>query len=141
MSDDVRSHAVDTRGATAMAGDGAGVAQRFAVSAARLLQDWKAAHARAVAYLEALGLPEDEREPLAAHAVERAVEGTGDAVAATLDAIRELVRPGGATSADEFRTWRLNRALAGLAPESEAPDRAPTSPMRDGVLCSAPPLA
>ena len=50
-------------------GDGAAAARRFAVSAARLLQDWKAAHTRAVAYLEALGMPEGEREALAARAV------------------------------------------------------------------------
>ena len=123
-------------------GDGAAAARRFAVSAARLLQDWKAAHARAVAYLEALGMPEGEREALAARAVERAVEGTGDAVAATLDAVRALVGEGPATGdADEFRAWRLERALAGRAPRSETAGRPSTSPMRDGVLCSAPPLA
>ena len=123
-------------------GDGAAATRRFAVSAARLLQDWKAAHTRAVAYLEALGMPEGEREALAARAVERAVEGTGDAVAATLDAVRALVGEGRATGdADEFRAWRLERALAGRAPRSETAGRPSTSPMRDGVLCSAPPLA
>src|SRR5207249_1281150 len=42
---------------------------------------------------------------------------------------------------DEFRAWRLERALAGRAPRSETAGRPSTSPMRDGVLCSAPPLA
>ena len=102
MSDDVHFPAFQAPDGTAGRGSD-GAARRFAVSAARLLQDWKAAHARAVAYLEALGVPEDERESLAAHAVERAVEGTGDAVAATLDALRQLVCESGDAGAGAFR--------------------------------------
>jgi len=39
----------------------------------RLLQDWKVAHVRAVAYLAALGVPVAERDALAREAVARAV--------------------------------------------------------------------
>src|SRR5438552_1576287 len=140
MSDDVHFPAFRAPDGTAGRGSD-GAARRFAVSAARLLQDWKAAHARAVAYLEALGVPEDERESLAAHAVERAVEGTGDAVAATLDALRQLVCESGDAGAGAFRAWRLNRALAGLAPGTDAAPGLSPIPLRDGTLCAAPPLA
>ena len=105
MSDDLYSHAIGARGRTAARGDST-AARRFAVSAERLLQDWKAAHSRAVAYLEALGVPEGERDALAGRAVERAVEDTGEAVAATLRAVRELLAGGGG---DEFRTWHLRQ--------------------------------
>jgi len=125
VSDDLHPHAIGTRGQAAARTDGT-AARRFAVSAERLLQDWKAAHARAVAYLEALGVAEEERDGLAACAVERAVEGTGEAVSATLRAVRELVAGG---SRDEFRAWRLERLLA--------PGPRPSA---DGTLCSAPPL-
>ena len=140
MSDDVHFPAFQAPDGTAGRGSD-GAARLFAVSAARLLQDWKAAHARAVAYLEALGVPEDERESLAAHAVERAVEGTGDAVAATLDALRQLVCESGDAGAGAFRAWRLNRALAGLAPGTDAAPGLSPIPLRDGTLCAAPPLA
>ena len=128
MSDDLYSHAIGARGRTAAGGDGT-AARRFAVSAERLLQDWKAAHSRAVAYLEALGVPEDERDALAGCAVERAVEDTGEAVAATLRAVRELLAGG---AGDEFRTWRLERLLPST-------DR-PSGPLADGIVCSVPPL-
>ncbi|MBY0275651.1 hypothetical protein K2Z84_09925, partial [Candidatus Binatia bacterium] len=40
------------------------------VPADRLLQDWQGAHARAVAYLGALGVAEGERKTLATQAVQ-----------------------------------------------------------------------
>ena len=43
----------------------------------RLLQDWKAAYDRACAYLEALGVPENERDALATRAVELALTRFG----------------------------------------------------------------
>jgi membrane glycosyltransferase len=117
--------------------DGTGHNRRFDVPADRLLQDWRQAHARAVAYGVALGLPLDECEELATEAVERTLgepwDGEMDAVGATLGALRTLVqerRPG--ASADGFVGWRLGRAL-GDAPPGRA--------RRDGGLCSAPSLS
>ncbi|HYC24025.1 MAG TPA: glucans biosynthesis glucosyltransferase MdoH [Candidatus Bathyarchaeia archaeon] len=70
--------------------------RRIEVPAGRLLQDWGTAHARALAYLAALGVPEAARPELAARAVERALDdeawhGDSGALEATLRAVRELV--------------------------------------------------
>ena len=100
-------------------------APHFAVPPERLLQDWRAAHARAVVYLEALGIPENEREPLARVAVERALQrevwpAGSDAVGETLRALRALLPercPGAAgawqAAADAFLAWRLDAYLTG----------------------------
>jgi membrane glycosyltransferase len=97
------------------------------VPAARLLQDWKQAHARALAYLEALGVAAEEREALAGAAVVRAFERPwepgSDAFGETLRAVRELVCAGRPAEGpgDAFLAWRLERALAG-EPGGEAPE-------------------
>ncbi len=109
--------------------------------AERLLQDWKTAHARAHAYLAALGLSRGEKARFADAAVARAVEGTweaeGDAVSETLRAVRELVQesaagPGGDGAGGRhggFLGWRLGRLFAGVEP----------APRREGdTLASAP---
>jgi membrane glycosyltransferase len=87
----------------------------------RLLQDWKLARERALAYLAALEVPVDERAPLVAEAVERALHAPdwgadGDAITLTLRAVRALVGERaapdpGAESArvDPFVAWRLRR--------------------------------
>ncbi len=108
-----------------MRDDAAGTAAPLAVTPERLLQDWKQAHRRAVAYLEALDWPANERAPLATDAVARAAaapwEAGSDAVAETLDALRTLLATWApdlppaapstaAVSDDAFRTWRLARA-------------------------------
>ncbi len=126
--------------------DGPAVERRFAVSAERLLQDWREAHARALAYLESLGLAEAERGVLATEAVERALgapwEPTSDAVAETLRAVQALIRERhssvSARTDDPFLAWRLDGALAGRAPSSDTPGRSATSPIRDGVVCAMP---
>ncbi len=137
----------------------------FAVPSERLLQDWKEAYERAVAYLEALGVLEPEGAPLAGAAVERALQhepwgADSDAVAETLRALRQLVperypaQPRGwLVHADEFLAWRLDAYLSGrfrsAAPrggqtEGAAAPGAPPSPavtLRDGVFSSMPRLA
>jgi hypothetical protein len=66
------------------------------LTAERLLQDWKQAHRRAVAYLEALGVASEARDDIARRAVERAVEkpewpAGATAISETLAALRELL--------------------------------------------------
>ncbi len=112
----------------------------------RLLQDWKLAHVRAVAYLGALGIAEDERDALAREAVTRAVsepwdEGS-DAIDVTLSQLRTLLlqrhpappRPWDG-SLDAFLAWRL---ATGVVARPDAPLR--TAPVRDGHFDSMPPL-
>jgi membrane glycosyltransferase len=97
-------------------------ARPLEVPADRLVQDWRQARARAVAYAEALGIPAAEREALAQGALERAVsraawEADADAIGETLRGLRELLlereplapglRDGGA---DPFTAWRLAAA-------------------------------
>src|SRR5207245_2641183 len=77
MSDDVQSPAFQAPDGVAGRGSDGAAARRFAVSAARLLQDWKAAHAPAVAYLDARPLPAHHREPLAPRAPARAAPAAG----------------------------------------------------------------
>jgi membrane glycosyltransferase len=138
------------------------------LSAARLLQDWRAAHGRALAYLEALGVPEDEHEDLIVAAVERALTrdawGVGsDAIAETLRALREVLvdrwpvaGPSlGPSVEDAFVAWRLGGlAHPTPAPSSEpdeaarcedaafrqAPAAAGVPPLEDGALRSTPPI-
>ena len=64
----------------------------FEVPADKLLHDWKQAHARAIAYMDALAIPPSEREALAAEAIARALraqrwDADSDAVTETLRAI------------------------------------------------------
>ena len=66
-------HAVRGLAAAGAASSAAPAAPRFDVPADRLLQDWQRAHARAVAYLEALGVDAQERAALAGEAVRRAL--------------------------------------------------------------------
>jgi membrane glycosyltransferase len=114
-------------------------AGRLQVPADRLLQDWKAAHDRAHAYLAALGMARGEKARLAdaavALAVERPWEPGGDAIRETLRAVRELVQrePGereGAPSQSGFLGWRL----AKLVPELVA------SGGEDGTIAATPPI-
>jgi membrane glycosyltransferase len=110
--------------------------QRLAITTTRLLNDWRAAHGRGLAYLDALGVPEDERAALVAAAIERAVEAPwepgSDAVTETLRALRTFAcgDPSGA-GRSEFRAWRLRRLLG-----SDGPDPGGT----DGVLPFVPAL-
>ncbi len=123
--------------------------RRLEVPAARLLQDWKDAHERALAYLAALGFPADDRQALATDAIARAVEqpweAGSEAVAETLRAVRQLVRERRDTVArtwtgvgDEFLAWRLARALAGRGVRGEAPMISPAVLLHDGVFRSMP---
>jgi hypothetical protein len=109
----------------------------------RLVQDWRQAHARALAYAEALAIPEEARQRLAAEAVERAVTRADGSSAPTppaaLRALRELVieqhpvdpglRRGGP---DDFVTWRLARLVA--------PSDGPSLPLCGGRLWTMPRL-
>ena len=119
----------------------------FTLTTEQLLQDWKQAHERAQAYLEALGVPVADRTALAAAAVERAVAperwrpGT-EAVAATLAALREILPeryppPGDhlPPNGDGFLAWRLEAFLHGGIPSGTA------SSGEGGEFSSMPPLA
>src|SRR5258705_6313630 len=65
---------------------------RITISAERLVQPWNEAHARACAYLAALGLPEPERGRLARAALIGAADRAGtDAVADTMATLRALL--------------------------------------------------
>ena len=115
----------------------------------RLLHDWREIHDRACAYLAALGLPPEDRAPLASRAVEEVIraplwERGDDALAETLDAVERQVmgfRPSETEDAAwperAFLEWRLRAAMAAGAP-GRAPGGA-TPLRRRGALCSAPP--
>ncbi|MGD9765515.1 MAG: glucans biosynthesis glucosyltransferase MdoH [Candidatus Binatia bacterium] len=88
----------------------------------RLVQDWRVAFERALAYLDALKYADGAREALATEAVERAISRPewapgGDAVSETLRALREVVveRDTSVSSAsatlEPFLGYRLARAL------------------------------
>ncbi len=133
------------------------VRHSFEVPAAKLLQDWRAAHDRAVGYLDALGLPESERGPLAGEAVARALRhepwraGT-NAVAETIRALRTLLverypcvvgtRQG---AEDEFFAWRLSAYLSGQCRPGKAGlsagSAAAATGIREGRFWSMPQLA
>ena len=124
--------------------------RRIDAPAHRLLQDWKAARVRAVAYLATLGIPRAEREVLAGAAVERAISaepwGEGsDAIDVTLAAVRALVvdrfppapQPWSGV-VDKFLGWRLDRIARGARAARTEPLRA--APVRDGCFDSMPPI-
>jgi membrane glycosyltransferase len=123
----------------------------LAVPAERLYQDWREAHARALAYLGALGVPDAERTALAREAVARALdapwENGGEAVGETLRALGALLperlppaaRHGDAAT-DPFLAWRLDAALTDRF-RRPAPPRTAGAPLREGRLWSMPPLA
>jgi membrane glycosyltransferase len=143
---------VDEAGAVAAPAPPTGPA-RFGIDGReiRLLQDWKEAHVRAVAYLAALRIPPAARDALARDAVARAVdvepwdEGS-DAIDVTLSALRALVKQRFPASAvrpwdarlDDFLAWRLDGGVVGGVTETGAPVR--TQPVRDGAFDSMPPL-
>jgi membrane glycosyltransferase len=121
------------------------------VPAARLLQDWKEAHARAVAYLAALGVPAGERQAVATEAAVRALadehwDGEGDAVAATSSALRAVLierypkapRPWD-DALDAFAAWRLDALLAARFAEDRPPPPAAPPEWR-GRFAAMPPL-
>jgi membrane glycosyltransferase len=118
----------------------------------RLLQDWKGAHARAVAYLAALEVPEDERDALAREAVARAFtsepwEATSEAIEVTLRALRDVLaerfpatpRPWDAAM-DDFLAWRLDAALSGCFAPDETARALTTLPAHDDRFAPAPKL-
>ncbi len=117
---------------------------RLQVTADRLLQDWKTAHARAHVYLAALGLSRGEKARFADAAVARAVEGTweadGDAVSETLRAVRELVQESGGTRHGGFLDWRLGRLFPGVEPTPRCDDGtvASTPAIRRGSMIHEP---
>jgi membrane glycosyltransferase len=79
-----------------------------------LVQNWKDAYERALAYLRALDIRDERRPPLALEAVQEAATRThnGDALAATLDAVRERVVNEG-EAGDAYLRWRLARVAGG----------------------------
>jgi len=114
--------------------------RRLEISSDRLLQDWKEAHDRALAYLTALGLPVGEREPLATEAVEQALTcerwpAGGDAVAETVRALRALLpkrypaapRPWH-DATDEFTAWRIDAFLSRRFATDDATDTSAAAP-------------
>lgn len=120
------------------------------VPADRLLQDWQGAHERALAYLTALGIGDDERAALASAAVRRALHAQpwtadSDAGAETRRALEELLEERAANRAawdegtDPFLAWRVEAGF-GPAPGDGAPRPGADVPVRDGALWSMPPL-
>ncbi len=112
----------------------------------RVLQDWKEAHERSLAYLAALGVAEPTRSRLATDAVARALslpwETGSDAVRETLRALHVVVRetyPAAEDAAfesaeDAFLGWRLAHAGRGAPgaverPSSPAPKGEPLRSM------------
>jgi membrane glycosyltransferase len=88
------------------------VATGGAAPIGRLVQNWKDAHERALAYLAALGVPGADRNRLALDAVQEASARPrtpwSNAVAATLDGLRTRLAGG---EREGFLRWRLARAL------------------------------
>jgi membrane glycosyltransferase len=125
---------------------------RLELPAARLLQDWKKAHERAHAYLAALGVLPDDREALAAAAVETALRSEqwapgGDAVGETLRCLRLLLTerlpatsPKWNSQVDDFLHWRVDAALSWWSGENGQRAAARTTPIRDGAFRSMPRL-
>ncbi len=110
------------------------VATGEAVPAGRLVQNWRDAHERALAYLHALGLPDVARNEMALVALREASAQPwmppSNAVAATLDVVRaRLAGDDGGPQA--FVRWRLVRALgAGAAAGLPATPPLDRRPMR-----------
>jgi membrane glycosyltransferase len=84
-----------------------------------LVQNWKDAYERALAYLRALDVRDERRPPLALEAVQEAATRAhnGDALAATLDAVRERVVNDGEVG-DAYLGWRLARVAGGDVPQA-----------------------
>ncbi|MFZ0254322.1 MAG: glucans biosynthesis glucosyltransferase MdoH [Gammaproteobacteria bacterium] len=107
-----------------IAPDRLGTDHVFEVPAERLLQNWEEAHARALAYLDAMGIPAADHAALVDEAIEGALAqhswpADGDAIAETLRALRRLlpVRYPSASRSwlatmDEFLAWRLDAYLS-----------------------------
>jgi membrane glycosyltransferase len=118
------------------------------VPADRLLQDWRKAYDRALAYLAALGIPDDARDALAREAIERALQveswdAGSDAVGEALRALRDLLPvrcPAPARSwpaaVERFLAWRLSRFL----PPEPTPTLA-AGAKRERFIASMPPLS
>ncbi len=108
------------------------------IPAERLLQDWKEAHDRALAYLRAVDVPAADHEALATEAITRALErerwDSGDAIAETLAAMRVLLperypmrHPDRFVGMDLFLAWRLDAALSRRFAPHPAPAGAETT--------------
>src|SRR5262249_32271799 len=89
----------------------------------RLVQNWRDAHERALAYLDSLAVPDAERSEISLVAVQEASARRwtprSNPVAATLDEVRRRLT-GGDGGRQAFSRWRLVRELgagaeAGLA--------------------------
>ena len=125
----------------------------FEVPADKLLHDWKAAHARAHAYLDALGISPSDRESLVAEAIAQALraqpwEASSDAVAETLCALRRILPeryPAGRAPApavtDAFLAWRLDAALSGGVSGRPAATKAVLPQRSTGAPSSMPKLS
>jgi membrane glycosyltransferase len=129
------------------------VEARIEVPADRLLQDWKEAYGRALAYLQALGLPPADHDRLAREAVGCALSGEpweagGDAISETLRALRRLV-PAHAPQVEQpwpagtepFLAWRLNAFLADGTQWPAARPATAVEPARAATLSSLPRLS
>ncbi len=124
---------------------------RLEVPADRLLQDWQRAHARALAYLDALGIAAAERSSLATEAVRRALQvepwtDESDASIETLRALEDLLverhgplRAEWDPSIDPFLAWRVEAGFSAPA-QNGAGGPGGELPIRDGVLWSMPPI-
>ncbi len=125
--------------------------RHFAVPGGRLVQDWKEAYERAIAYMRALGVPEVEHERLATAAVEQALQHEpwadgSDAVAETLHALRHLLPEHFPQEPqawhqflDRFSAWRIGTYLAGrVGGQVAAHD---VAHLHDRPFASTPPLA
>jgi hypothetical protein len=90
------------------------VATGSAVPVGQLVQNWRDAHERALAYAAALGVPEGERLALDAvqEASARAWTPWSNVVAATLDVLRRRLAGSGPQA---FLRWRLARTLGASA--------------------------
>jgi membrane glycosyltransferase len=122
------------------------------VARARLLEDWRTAHGRALAYLAALGVPAADRPVLASAAIDHALarpdwEEGGTALSETLRALRTLLpaqlparsRPWDATM-NPFLAWCTDAALdERFAPA--APHPVQTMPANGQRFAAGPPLA
>lgn len=102
-----------------------GAGNVFAVPPDRLVQNWEEAHARALAYLDALGVPVMDQAALVDEAIEGALAQAlwppdSDAIAETLCALRRLLPVRYPTKSrswlaimDAFLAWRLDAYLTG----------------------------
>lgn len=123
----------------------------FEVPAERLRQNWEEAHARALAYLDAMGIPAADHAALVDEAIAGALAQPswlpdGDAIAETLRALRRLLPVRYPTASrswlaaqDEFLRWRLDAYLSGrFGGDRAATDVSATA--RCGRFTSMPPL-